>query len=114
MCVLFLSGLLPSCIAMALISLMACRPLEMVTFRNSLRGMAMLLCDLENAENEYVSNALKMLSHDLVISIFLFFKSIFFSFFCKVCCSQFVITLALEVLQQITDEKLWGSHFSTF
>lgn len=65
-CVSFLSGLLPSCVAMTLIALMACRPLETVTFRDSLRGMAMFLCDLENAENEYVSNALKMLSHDFV------------------------------------------------
>lgn len=60
-CVLFLSGLLPSCIAMTLISLMACRPLKMAIFRDGLRDMTMSLCDLENAENEYVSNALKML-----------------------------------------------------
>lgn len=71
-CVLFLSGLLPSCIAMTLISLMACRPFGKVTFRDSLRGVAMFLCDLENAENEYVSNALKMLSHDVVISLIFF------------------------------------------
>lgn len=78
-CFIFLSGLLPSCIAMTLISLMACQPLERVTFWNSLRSMATLLCDLENAENEYVSNALKMLSHYFVISL-IFFKSIFFLF----------------------------------